>query len=176
MAQFDQGSAAELASRAMAELYRRYGSDLLAWLTARYGQQAEEFAQETWLRVIRELRRGPGPMPNFRGWLWTVARNLTVDELRRRRSIRLEAVAEPLGNSHDPARRSEQAEREQVMRRCFEVLQRQKPDHAAVVQAFLDGEAVVTAAERLGISRAAFDKRKQRALEALQECVEGQLP
>lgn len=43
---------------------------------------------------------------------------------------------------------------------------------AAVIQAFLDGEAVVAAAERLGITRANFDQRKKRALDALQECVE----
>lgn len=52
---------------------------------------AEDVTQETWLRAVREWR-GSGPPKRPIAWLTTVARNLVLNEFRRRRPVSLETV------------------------------------------------------------------------------------
>lgn len=56
--------------------------------------QAEDLFQETWLRVIEKGHRYD-PRFAFVAWLLTLARNLTLDSLRRLRPASLEALTEP---------------------------------------------------------------------------------
>ena len=160
---------------ALNELYVRHGTDLLAMLRARFPGCAEDAAQGAWLKVFTILSEGPREMANFRGWLWTIARNLALDTVRRRRDVGWEATLEPGDGRTAPLDELMHREREQAMRDCLTQLRAAKPDQATVIAAFLDGEPVVEAAERLGITRDNFDKRKQRALHSLQICVEGKL-
>jgi len=160
---------------AMKILYDRHATDLHALIVSRFPRVADEVCQETWLRVYTVLSNGPRPMPNFRGWLWTIARNLGTEHYRGRPTAELESVRELDSGVPEPSAQLEKREREVVMKRCYETLRRQKPEYAVVVTAFLDGEAPSLAADRLGISRANFDQRKKRALDALQQCVESRL-
>lgn len=43
---------------------------------------AEEITQEAFIRLLRELRRGR-PVENVRSWVFRVAHNLAIDEVRR---------------------------------------------------------------------------------------------
>jgi len=161
--------------RAFRELYARHGRDLLAMLMARFPHCAEDASQVAWLKAFEILQAGPREMPNFRGWLWTIARNQALDAVRRSRGARLDAAEEPADLAETALEQLAHGEREQAMRDCVKQLREQQPDHAAVVAAFLQGEEVVPAAARLGISRNNFDKRKQRAMQSLRVCVEGKL-
>jgi RNA polymerase sigma-70 factor (ECF subfamily) len=58
---------------------------------------AEDLFQQTWMRVIEKIQ-GFDPERNFDAWLFAVARNLTIDYLRRRHP---ESLHEPSGD--DPA-------------------------------------------------------------------------
>jgi RNA polymerase sigma-70 factor, ECF subfamily len=44
----------------------------------------EDVAGETWLHVVRDLRRFEGGAAEFRAWLFTLARNRAVDQGRAR--------------------------------------------------------------------------------------------
>src|ERR1700741_3562878 len=82
----------------------------------------DDLVQETWLRV---LERGPSydGRSRFEPWLFTIARNLAIDHLRKGRTFSLDSNAEgeqdtalqtPASNAPSPftlAARSEDAER-----------------------------------------------------------------
>jgi RNA polymerase sigma-70 factor, ECF subfamily len=71
---------------ALAALVQRYQHRLYRYLLRLVRQQAEaeDLFQQTWLRVASQIRRFD-PRRNFDAWLFTVARNLAIDYLRRAR-------------------------------------------------------------------------------------------
>src|SRR6478609_11036906 len=74
-------------------LFREYHQPLVRYLTRRLGDRdwAEEVAQETFLRAVRQ-----GAIVSERSWLFAVATNLIRDEARRdaRRRKHLELLAQ----------------------------------------------------------------------------------
>jgi RNA polymerase sigma-70 factor (ECF subfamily) len=80
------------------ELVERYQYRLvryLMFLTARR-ECVEDWAQETWVRVLDRGRQYDG-RSRFETWLFSIARNLAIDDLRRRQNVSLEeARNEPL--------------------------------------------------------------------------------
>ena len=87
---------------AMEALVRRHAAALGAFLAGWGGDaEAEDLAQETWLRVLRS----PGSFRggSFRAWLLRVARNLAIDRSRRRApALWLDAPAEGAGPDAPP--------------------------------------------------------------------------
>jgi len=83
------------------ELVERYQYRLvryLIFLTARR-EFVEDWAQETWVRVLDRAAQYDG-QSRFEAWLFSIARNVALDDLRRRKHLSLETTgAEPL----DPA-------------------------------------------------------------------------
>ena len=71
---------------ALAELVWRYQHRLYRYLLrlVRQPAEAEDLFQQTWLRVAGQIRRYD-PRRNFDAWLFTLARNLAIDHLRRAR-------------------------------------------------------------------------------------------
>lgn len=161
------------AATAFRILYDRYAQNVLSFALARFPTIADDVAQETWTRAWNKLNTKGPAMTNLRGWLFTIARNIGTDFHRRPKTATLEV--DITDTTSGVAENWIQDERKDAMRKCLETLAQQKPDYAAVVGAFLGGEEVTAAADRLGISRANFDQRKKRALDALQDCVERRL-
>ena len=54
--------------------------------------EAEDLFQQTWIRVAEKIRQYD-PRRNFEAWLFTVARNIAIDHLRR---IRPQSLDEPI--------------------------------------------------------------------------------
>jgi RNA polymerase sigma-70 factor (ECF subfamily) len=75
------------------ELYDRHAAPLLGYLNGMVGHRplAEDLLQETMLRVFRHIDRYRGPGA-FRAWLYRIATNLALTELRRRRIAPTEAL------------------------------------------------------------------------------------
>ena len=69
---------------ALAEMVTRYQHRLYRYLLrmVRQPAEAEDLFQQTWLRVATQIRRFD-PHRNFEAWLFTLARNLAIDHLRR---------------------------------------------------------------------------------------------
>jgi RNA polymerase sigma-70 factor (ECF subfamily) len=83
------------------ELVERYQYRLvryLVYLTARR-ESVEDWVQETWLRVLDRAAQYDG-RSRFETWLFSIARNLAIDDLRRRQNVSLE---EAEGGPPDPA-------------------------------------------------------------------------
>lgn len=78
---------------ALSSLIARYQNRLYRYLLrlVRQSAEAEDLFQQTWLRVAEKIR-SYDPARNFDAWLFTLARNLAFDHLRR---IRPESLNEP---------------------------------------------------------------------------------
>jgi RNA polymerase sigma-70 factor (ECF subfamily) len=80
------------------ELVERYQYRLvryLMFLTARR-EFVEDWAQETWVRSLDRASQYDG-RSRFEAWLFSIARNLAIDDLRRRQGVSLEAAnSEPV--------------------------------------------------------------------------------
>ncbi len=72
-----------------AVLWESYGRRIFRYLLSLTGHRetAEDLAQETFLRAIRDLRRTVGGPENESAWLFRIATNLFRDHCRRRRLI-----------------------------------------------------------------------------------------
>jgi RNA polymerase sigma-70 factor, ECF subfamily len=75
---------------AFAALWRDTQPMLLRYLRVLAGDDAEDLASQTWVRVMQALRTFTGNEPQFRRWVVTIARNLHLDARRsagRRREV-----------------------------------------------------------------------------------------
>ena len=95
-------------AREIARGLRRHDPDLLDELISRYQyrlprylwtltgnrEAAEDLFQETWIRVL-EKGHQYDPRWRFEAWLFSIARNLAIDFLRRRQPESLEALLHP---------------------------------------------------------------------------------
>ena len=81
---------------ALSTLLTRYQNRLYRYLLrlVREPAEAEDLFQQTWLRVAEKIRQFD-PQRNFEAWLFTLARNLAIDHLRR---IRPESLDQPAGD------------------------------------------------------------------------------
>jgi RNA polymerase sigma-70 factor (ECF subfamily) len=79
---------------ALSALLGRYQNRLYRYLLRLVREPAEavDLFQLTWLRVAEKIRKYD-PSRNFDAWLFTLARNLAIDHLRR---IRPESLDEPI--------------------------------------------------------------------------------
>jgi RNA polymerase sigma-70 factor, ECF subfamily len=79
---------------ALSVLITRYQNRLYRYLLrlVRNAADADDLFQQTWIRVAEQIRRYD-PSRNFDAWLFTLARHLAIDHLRRRRP---ESLDEPL--------------------------------------------------------------------------------
>ena len=69
--------------RGIAELWTVLNPLILRYLRVLVSQAAEDVASETWLQAARDVRNFRGDAAGFRVWLFRVARNRALDELRR---------------------------------------------------------------------------------------------
>jgi RNA polymerase sigma-70 factor (ECF subfamily) len=105
-------------------LFRTYNAPLVRYLTRRLGDRdwAEEVAQETFLRALRQEH-----IENERAWLFAVATNLVRDEARkdarRRRHLALLAERERADETVEPEPTTlERAQEAAMARRAVDAL------------------------------------------------------
>jgi RNA polymerase sigma-70 factor, ECF subfamily len=67
---------------AFATLWRDSHPPLLRYLWVAAGEAAEDLASDVWLDVARRLAKFNGSEPEFRGWLFTMARRRVIDKRR----------------------------------------------------------------------------------------------
>lgn len=114
---------------AFRQLYDRFKGPIFHFLTGMVGREAlaEELAHEVFLRVYR-TRDSYEPKARFTTWLWTIARNAALDELRKKGELLArddgdEAAVDGLTDSDEGAEAKliGAARREQV-ERCLAAL------------------------------------------------------
>lgn len=166
---------------AFAELIRRHGDSLLAYLTRLCGnrEHAEDLFQETFRRVHEKAHTLRGN--RFKGWLYTIATRVALDGFRKRtrlRAISIDqspdckgencqaystvAMAEICPDPSDAAVREEQKEQ---VRRALDSLPAQQ--RATLVLAYYQQLSYREVAEAMGCSMGAVRQHMFRALRAL---------
>jgi len=151
----------------MRQLHEEHASALWGYclhLTGHDRARAEDVAQETLLRAWKHLPALEEGSGSVRSWLFTVARNLVIDDWRSRRSHPEVTMAE-VPDDADAVDRTDQLLLSWVV---AEALTRLSTDHRAVLQeCYFRGLPVAEAAHRLGIPEGTVKSRTHYALHAL---------
>jgi RNA polymerase sigma factor (sigma-70 family) len=94
------------------ELYEAVAPQLTRYLRARGVPEPDDVVGETFLKVVRYIDGFDGDEAAFRTWVFTIGRNLVVDDLRKRSRRPVDVVtderlvqATPQGNAEDDAMR-----------------------------------------------------------------------
>lgn len=148
-------------------LHERYGGPLLLFALRRTGDRetAEEIVQDTLVRAWRHADRYDPAKGSVAAWLFTIARNLTVDNGRRRAArprlvVRLDDV--------EVATDQDEFDRALEAWEVAEALSRLSPEHRNVlVEVYYRGATTAEAAERLGIPEGTVKSRTYYALRTL---------
>ena len=77
-------------------------------------QLAEDFFQETWVRVLERGHQYDGKW-KFEAWLFTIARNLVIDWQRRKKPQSLDSLSAPEEGSEFDVRDEHGADRKSVV-------------------------------------------------------------
>jgi RNA polymerase sigma-70 factor (ECF subfamily) len=84
---------------AFATIWRDLHPAVLRYLRVLAGEAAEDIASETWVAVATSLDNFAGEEPDFRAWLFTVARRRAIDHFRREaRRPTISVAPESLGS------------------------------------------------------------------------------
>jgi len=156
-------------------LFRTYHAPLVRYLTRRLGDRdwAEEVAQETFLRALRQGQQGP--LVNERSWLFAVATNLIRDEARKdaRRRQHLTLLAAESRDAQAPAADAalERAQEQAVARRALDVLDERDRNALLMREEGLDYHEI---AEALELSVGSVGTTLSRARKRLVEAYEAQ--
>jgi RNA polymerase sigma-70 factor (ECF subfamily) len=163
---------AERADRAaFATLFERFAPRVKSYLM-RLGAEApaaEELAQETLLAVWRKAAQFDPARAGAATWIFTIARNLRIDAIRRERPA---PAADPGALQAEPGAEvlALAAEREGRVRMALNVL---SPEQAEVVRlSFFCDEPHPAIAERLGLPLGTVKSRLRLALARLRALLE----
>lgn len=150
-------------------LVDRHLSRMIAVARRMMGNQAdaEEVAQEVFLRVWTHAARWEPGRAQFTTWLHRVATNLCLDRLRRRTMDDIDSIPEPVSDDPTPDVLLEQqqlADRVEIAMQALPARQR-----AAVTLTHFQGLTNIEAAETLEISVEAVESLLGRARRALRD-------
>ncbi|MTJ82794.1 MAG: RNA polymerase sigma factor [Telmatospirillum sp.] len=129
---------------------------------------ADEIAQEAFMRVWEFADRWTPGRARFTTWLHRIVLNLAIDRCRKPQWIALDAAGE-IADDRDPPAHDRLARRER--RDAVELAMETIPprQRAAVTLFYFEGLSGKAAAEALGISTAAFEQLLLRARRSIRE-------
>lgn len=168
-------------SDAFEQIVRRYGLDLLGYITKMSGsrEKAEDYFQQTFMKVYENantFRQG-----NFKSWLFTIATNVIMDGFRRQKKETALSLNEIVtkrnsngkefgavvitDNSNNPFERAAEAELVEKLREAIVSLP--AGQRAALVLSYFQQMSYSQVAKVLGCSIGTVKKQVYRALKTL---------
>jgi RNA polymerase sigma factor (sigma-70 family) len=162
-----------LAEIAFRTLYDRHAKRLLAFLGGRVDMAVlDDVNQDMWAKVWRTLPMGFRG-GNFRAWVHQIARNLVIDQLRKRRPEPLPDEGDLIDRRQWDSARSIVAERREALDRCLQKLERANARVADLVRSRVAGESYDAYCGRTGLTPDKAYRAFHQAKAQLQACVEG---
>jgi RNA polymerase sigma-70 factor (ECF subfamily) len=166
--------AREFKQQALTQIYQAFHSAIYRYIYHHIGnaQTAEDLTADVFRRFLLALRKGRGPNRQLKAWLYRVAHNLVVDELRRRKHRDHQALDTMLDDtlrdeSFSLERLVGDAINAQYVRQAlFSLTDAQRE---VIVLKFLEGMSNAEVAEITGKSVGAVKALQHRALDALRE-------
>lgn len=162
-------------SALMRQLHEQHAGALWGYclrLTGNDRARAEDVVQETLLRAWRSASVLDESQGSVRAWLFTVARNIVIDDWRSKRAHSELPVADvaDLAESGDHADQTDQLLLSWVVADAVTAL---SPQHRAVLmECYYRGRSVAEAARRLGVPEGTVKSRTHYALRALRMALE----
>ncbi len=166
---------------AFGELVRRYGDNLLGYLTRMTGsiEQAEDLFQETFKRVHEKADTFRGS--RIKSWLFAIATNVAIDGFRRSKRLQVVSLNQKLDcddencqefstvavadNSYEPSQKAIMDEQKEQVRRALELLPAKQ--RATLVLAYFQQLSYPDVAQVLGCSIGTVKTQMYRALKTL---------
>ncbi len=133
-------------------IHDRYRARMLAYtrqMLAGSPQDPEDAVQEIFVRAYSGLRANRRELA-LRAWLYRIAHNRCVDELRRPHAIALEAIDSMIPGAHDPVAKVEQ--RDSLRRLIADVQRLPEQQRSALLMREMSGMAYADVAGALGVS------------------------
>jgi RNA polymerase sigma-70 factor (ECF subfamily) len=172
-----------LTSDRLAACYERDARRLLIWLTRRTydAQLAMDLVGEAYARAFEHRRRFRGDDDALQGWVWTIARNLLYEALRRggaeRRALARLGVDPVALDDAEQARIEEQADLGTLRAALLAALDELSAEQREAVRLRVEHDLGYAAiATRLKISEGAARTRVSRGLRALAEALDDLRP
>ena len=131
--------------------------------------RAEDLAQETLLRAWQHPEVLDQSQRSARSWLFTVARNLVIDEWRSKR-YQNERATDELPEPGDPVDETDTLLQAWVVAEA--VTQLSDEHRAVLLECYYRGRSVAEAASRLGVPPGTVKSRTHYALRALRLALE----
>lgn len=154
---------------AFSELYQAYGPRVKAYMMRQGADAAtaEDLAQETLLTVWRKAALYAGDKGSMTTWIFTIARNLRIDRLRR--EVPWQELPEWRLQEPSPEAQPDQAfDQKQQQVRVQGVLAELPPDqHEVVALAYLEGLSHSEIAARLGLPLGTVKSRMRIAYQKI---------
>lgn len=165
----DERAQIELARRdphAFAPLYVRYFDPVYRYILRKVGGNRERAADATSQTFLKALAALPGyHAGSFAGWLFTIARNVVIDQARRAKpETRLPEQWDPVDSSRSP---EQIAIDRSVEEELASLLARLTPDQREVIELRLAGMTGQEIADHLGRNLGAIRSMQFRALTQL---------
>jgi len=131
--------------------------------------RAEDVVQETLMRAWRHRAVLESPPAAVRAWLFTVARNIVIDEWRSHRAQK----ETPFAEVPEPGTQGDESDQLLLSWVVAEALTHLSADHRAVLlECYYGGRPVADAARRLGVPEGTVKSRTHYALRALKLALE----
>jgi RNA polymerase sigma-70 factor (ECF subfamily) len=162
------------------QLVEEYQYRLVRYLIYLTGRRdyVDDIVQETWLRVVERGSSYDGRL-RFEPWLFSIARNLTIDQMRKRKAVSLDVSEEEaefqIPASGDPspfemAARSEDAQRMAATLQTLEPIYRE-----ALLLRFQEDLSLQEIAAIVKAPITTISSRIYRGLEMLRTQLEGEV-
>jgi RNA polymerase sigma-70 factor (ECF subfamily) len=158
-------------SEAFHELFVAFAPRIKAMLMRQGAdpETAEEIVQETMLSVWRKAHLFAESKGSFSTWVFTIARNLRIDKLRRN-AVWRDMGSEPEDRPSEDDSPYDEVQRQQQREHVLEALETLTPDQYDVVRlAYIEGLTHTEIAEQLGVPLGTVKSRMRLAYGKIRE-------
>jgi RNA polymerase sigma-70 factor (ECF subfamily) len=164
----------------LAQVYQSYHAAIYRYIYHHLGdaQTAQDLASDVFRRFLQALRNGGGPTRQLQAWLYRVAHNLIVDELRRRKHRDHQSLDDAPGDVCDGASNLDNLVGNAIAMervRCA-LLALTDEQRQVIVLKFLQGMSNAETAEITGKTIGAVKSLQHRALDTLRAQLATQSP